>query len=75
MADEEEETIPSKILINTFSPKAGSKVTLLGYDKNLDWEKIGNSILISIPDDVQLDPPCKFAWAFKINEIENSNFK
>lgn len=71
MAGKDEETIPSKIVINSFAPKKGSKVTLLGFDQALIWEKIGNATLVNIPVEVQNDPPSKYAWAFKLNEIEN----
>ncbi|MCB0730159.1 MAG: alpha-L-fucosidase [Ignavibacteriae bacterium] len=70
MADEDETTIPEKILISSFSPKEGSKINLLGYDKPIPWENIGNGTLLTIPKDVQNNPTSKYAWAFKINEIE-----
>jgi alpha-L-fucosidase len=70
MADKDEKTIPSKIVINSFTPKAGTEITLLGNNKSLKWEKVGNGTLISVPAEIQNNPTSKFAWAFKINEIE-----
>jgi alpha-L-fucosidase len=70
MADKDEKTIPSKIVINSFTPKAGSEISLLGSNKSLKWEKVGNGTLVSVPEDLQNNPTSKFAWTFKINEIE-----
>ena len=69
MADIDEKTIPAKIFISSFSPKFGSEVNLLGYEKPLDWETIGNGTLISVPKDMQNNPKGNFAHVFKINEI------
>ena len=71
MAEKNEETIPSKVVISSFTPKEGSTVNLLGYDKPLEWEKAGNATLINIPENIRNNPPSDFAWAFKLNEIEN----
>ena len=70
MADEDEVKMPSKIVISSFTPKEGSEVTLLGYDKSLEWERAGNAVLISVPEEIQKNPPSNFAWAFKLSEIE-----
>lgn len=70
MADKNETTIPSEILLYSFAPKAGTNVTLLGYDDPLEWQKVGTGTLIKVPDKIKNNPKCKFAWAFKINEIE-----
>ncbi len=69
MADKDEKTIPAKIFISSFTPKAGSEVSLLGYNKPLSWEKIGNGTLVNIPSDIQNNPKSNFAFVIKINEI------
>ena len=70
MADEKENNIPSEIFISSFVPKNNSKINLLGYSQNLDWKKVGNGILISVPKEIQNNPTCKYAWTFKINDVE-----
>ncbi len=48
--DKDEKVIPSKIIISSFSLQSeGSKINLLGFDKSLIWEKVGNGLLINIP--------------------------
>ncbi len=47
-----------------------SKINLLGYSENLEWKNVGNGILISIPKKIQNDPACKYAWTFKLNDVE-----
>jgi len=70
LADKNEKTIPSKVMVNSFVPKSGSAIHLLGYNKQLNWEKIGTGTLISVPEDLQNNPPSKYAWVFKISEIQ-----
>ncbi|MEN8193225.1 MAG: alpha-L-fucosidase [Bacteroidota bacterium] len=68
-ADEDETTMPKKILIPSFRPTIGNKVELLGFG-NVKWEKLGKGIKVIVPDDIRKNPPSKYAWVFKINEIQ-----
>lgn len=70
MAGKDEAVIPAKIIISSFSPKANTNISLLGFDKTLSWEKVGNGLLINVPNEIRNNPACKYAWTFKINEIE-----
>ncbi len=70
MADKNETTLPSDIFLYSFVPKAGTDVTLLGYDKPLEWQKVGTGTLIKVPNEIKNNPKSKYAWAFKISEIE-----
>ncbi len=68
MADENEKTMPSEIMLYSFTPKAGTDVTLLGYDKPLTWKKVGNGALINVPAEIRNHPKCRYAWAFKFSK-------
>ncbi len=68
-ADENETSIPSKIIVPSFQPKKRSKIELLGFG-NVEWKFSGSGVMISIPESAQNNPPSKYAWAFKINEIQ-----
>ncbi|MBK8946864.1 MAG: alpha-L-fucosidase [Ignavibacteriae bacterium] len=70
LADENDKKLPSEIFISSFIPKAGSKINLLGFDKEIVWKKISNGIIISVPNEIQKKLKSEFAWTFKINEIE-----
>jgi len=65
LPDENENTLPSKVWLNSIQAKEGSKVELLGYG-NVKWEKSANGMLMHVPQKAISDPPCKAAWAFKI---------
>lgn len=68
-------TWPGKILkVKNCSPIAGSNITMLGVNDNLNWEKIGNDIEINIPSQLQdvKNRPCKYAWVMKIQVKENN---
>ena len=71
MAEEGETIIPSKLVINSFLPSEESEIEILGYNQSLMWERVGDATLIHIPENICNDPPSRFAWAFKINEIRN----
>jgi alpha-L-fucosidase len=70
LADEEEINPPQKILLQTIQPSKGAEVHLLGYNKSLSWEKVGKGVLIELPEQVVQNPPCRYAWSFKISSVE-----
>jgi alpha-L-fucosidase len=59
--------LPATISIPSFTPKAGSVVTMLGVTAPLVWEMTERGCLIHIPDSVRTRPPCKNAWALRID--------
>lgn len=58
LADEDKKQPPSKIWLSTIQPTDGAKLNLLGFDGELDWEKVGKEFLVNIPEAVQKNPPC-----------------
>ncbi|MCB0730158.1 MAG: alpha-L-fucosidase [Ignavibacteriae bacterium] len=70
MMEDDEKFLPSKILLSSFVPQKGSEINILGYDKPILWEKIGNGIMVTIPSKLKNSPTSKCAWVIKINEIE-----
>ena len=69
LADEDEVHPPSKIMLTSIQPSVGAEVTMLGYTQKLKWEKVGKGVLIDIPEEIINNPPCNFAWSFKISSI------
>jgi alpha-L-fucosidase len=65
LADEDEQKPPETITIIAFRPKARSKVTMLGANEALKWERAGNGFVIHLPESVRENPPCRHAWAFR----------
>ncbi len=65
LADEEEE-LPSEIVIKSHCPEAGSKVYMLGYDAALKWYKLDKGFKVIISDSIRKNPPCKYAWGIKM---------
>lgn len=68
LADKDESVIPKEIDIKSFQAAKNSKVYLLGSDKALKWQKKGDGIVINVPESLAKNPPCKFAWAFKVKK-------
>jgi alpha-L-fucosidase len=62
LADENEKQIPASITISAFSPKPGSKVTMLGVTEPLKWERAGSGFVAQIPESIRSNPPCAYAW-------------
>ena len=69
LAKEGETKIPAEIVINSMSPKKGSKIKLLGNNINLRWKSLKNGFKINIPKSIQNNPPCNNAWVFKIEAV------
>lgn len=63
LADENESSLPSKINFEKFPISEYSKIELLGAKAKINLHKTE----IEIPESVQQNPPCKYAWAFKIS--------
>jgi alpha-L-fucosidase len=66
LAGKEESEMPASVEIGAFQPRAGSQVRLLGHNAPLRWENRGSGILIHLPEQVRRNPPCRFAWTFRI---------
>lgn len=45
---------------------ADSRITLLGYDKPLDWKNSGGKVIVDLSDITYDQVPCEYAFAFKI---------
>ncbi|MBI9016036.1 MAG: alpha-L-fucosidase [Phycisphaerae bacterium] len=71
LAGEDETRPPAKIWLNTIQPTDdNTQVTMLGVGE-LKWEKVGQGILVHIPDEVQKNPPCEHAWTIRIEKVLN----
>jgi alpha-L-fucosidase len=60
-----------EITIASVTPKAGSKVTLLGCSRDIPWTLTGDGVKLTLPDELQNPEnlPCRYAWAFRF-EVE-----
>lgn len=70
LAEEGENKIPSEIVVKSISPKKGTKIRMLGSNKNLKWIKQNEGFKLFIPKALQNNPSSKYAWVFKINAVE-----
>ena len=66
LADEDETSPPSKILLYSHAPQQDARVRMLGVKGFLKWEKVGKGVLIHVPAAAVQNPPCRHAWTFKI---------
>jgi alpha-L-fucosidase len=67
LASENEVIMPSKIVLTSIIIEKNSVINLLGYNKPLNWKKIGNVVVISVPKEIRNNPPCKYAWVFSLS--------
>ncbi|RMD86870.1 MAG: alpha-L-fucosidase, partial [Calditrichaeota bacterium] len=58
--------MPKAIKIENLKIINNTKINMLGSTLELPWKYAGTGIEISIPEQLRKNPPCKFAWAFKI---------
>ncbi|MDO5977482.1 alpha-L-fucosidase [Flavivirga spongiicola] len=69
LAEENQNTIPSEIVVASITPKKGAKIRLLGSKKNLKWVALEKGFKVIIPENMQNNPASKYAWAFKISAV------
>ena len=67
LADENETEIPEQMMIKNEKINNIQQIRLLGSDQELTWKRSGSTIQVTVPDAVRSNPPCKYAWVFKIN--------
>ncbi|MGB8321260.1 MAG: alpha-L-fucosidase C-terminal domain-containing protein [Ignavibacteriaceae bacterium] len=67
LADKDENTIPAKIELTKYCPAENSDIQLLGTGTKIKWQKKGDGCEFEIPESVRSNPPCKYAWTFKIS--------
>jgi alpha-L-fucosidase len=66
LADENESGIPEKLSFENFYPPSNAEIELLGTDIRIKWQKVNDGCELEIPDQVNNNLPCKYAWTFKI---------
>jgi hypothetical protein len=59
---------PLTVTISSFLPSPGSNVTMFGVREPLAWHIDGSKVVITIPEDVRLHPPCDYAWTIRIEK-------
>jgi len=70
LAEENETGMPSKIWLSSIALEKNDKLTLLGVNHELNWEKVGNGFMVEIPEQYQKILPCNYAWVIKINRTK-----
>ncbi|KAA6308023.1 hypothetical protein EZS27_040302, partial [termite gut metagenome] len=57
----------NELVVPSVTPKKGSKVYMLGYNKPLKWTQTDNGLKVAIPDKLQSpeNRPCEHAWGFR----------
>ncbi|MDH4273073.1 MAG: alpha-L-fucosidase, partial [Candidatus Aminicenantes bacterium] len=66
LGDEDETAPPDKVMLYSHCPPKGGRVEPLGGSGSLRWEKAGKGVLIHVPKDVLEEPPCGYAWTFRL---------
>jgi alpha-L-fucosidase len=69
LADEGESQLPEYVSMTELRPAEGATVSLLGADGALEWEKAGTGFIVWVPEGLRANPPCDYAWAFKISAV------
>ena len=66
LADDDETAPPETIEVGGVTPADGARVSLLGVDGDLAWERRADGIAVAIPDAVRRQPPCREAWVVRV---------
>ncbi len=71
LAGESETAVPAEIGLGPITPAKNARVTLLGTNLSLKWERRDGGLVVLIPEQLQKNPPCQHAWVVKISTLEN----
>lgn len=74
MAGEDEGRMPERIWFSHYQPDADAdaRMYVLGHDKPLKWEAVGEGFMVRIPPSLVKNPPCEHVWTVKIVPGEGS---
>jgi alpha-L-fucosidase len=67
LGSENENAPPAVISMTEWCPPEGSKITAVGLDGFIDWEKNGEGFVLHVPYKLQVNPACNYAWVFKVH--------
>ena len=67
LGQEGEDAPPPVISMTSWSPAEGAAITMVGLDGLIKWEKNGEGFVLQVPQKVQITPPCRYAWVFKVH--------
>ena len=67
LADENESEMPLEIILDKLKLDQINQIQIFGSTSTIEWEKSGSKIKLYIPESLRKDPPCDFAWVFKIS--------
>ena len=70
LAEENENNIPSEIIVESITPAKGAKINLLGSKTNLKWKPLAKGFKVMIPEKLRKNPTSKYAWTFKISAVK-----
>ncbi len=68
LLEDNQTKIPSTITIDSYQPNKNSKIKLLGFKKNLKWQKNGNGIVIFLNEKLRNNLPCNHVLTFKLEK-------
>lgn len=69
LGEKDETAPPSKVMLYSIRPGPETTVSMLGHPAPLEWERVGNGMLLVLPESVMQQPPCRYAWSFKISTV------
>ncbi len=67
LGQEDENAPPPVISMTSWSPPEGAAITMVGLDGLIKWEKNGEGFVLQVPQKVQITPPCRYAWVFRVH--------
>lgn len=68
LVGKDEITIPFEIVIKSVKLEKGTKLTLLGTNSILKWEKSDKDFTVFIPKKIRNNPPCNYVWVIKASQ-------
>jgi len=73
LAADGERALPATITLKGITPANGAAISLMGAKGKLKWKTVKGQAVITIPANLQKNPPCNYAWTIKISEVNTGS--
>ncbi|HEX7411011.1 MAG TPA: alpha-L-fucosidase C-terminal domain-containing protein [Bacteroidales bacterium] len=69
LAGDDNRALPATITLKGITPAKGATISLMGAKGKLKWKTVNGQTVITIPSNLQKNPPCSYAWTLRISEV------
>lgn len=70
LAGNNDKNMPDEIMLKGFHGNSSTTIELAGSSRKPEWHNSPGGMVISIPEDTSRQPPCHYAWTFRMSHVQ-----